>query len=65
MAAKYDGIIFDLDGTLWDATKPIKQSWNEVLQKHSEIKKKTYNRRRVRGMSGLTMYKIAAKLFPK
>ena len=24
---KYDGILFDLDGTLWNATEPIAVSW--------------------------------------
>ncbi len=64
MDAKYDGIIFDLDGTLWDATKPIKQSWNEVLQRHSEIKRKPITEEELGECMGLTMYKIAAKLFP-
>lgn len=64
MDAKYDGIIFDLDGTLWDATKPIKQSWNEVLLRHSEIKRSPITEEELGECMGLTMYKIAAKLFP-
>lgn len=28
-----DSIIFDLDGTLWDATYGMTESWNEVLEK--------------------------------
>lgn len=64
MDAKYDGILFDLDGTLWDATKPIKQSWNEVLLRHCEIKRPPITEEELGECMGLTMYKIAAKLFP-
>lgn len=64
MDAKYDGILFDLDGTLWDATKPIKQSWNEVLLRHSEIKRPPITEDELGECMGLTMYKIAEKLFP-
>ena len=28
---KYDGVIFDLDGTLWDAVKSVVTIWNEAL----------------------------------
>ena len=28
---KYDGILFDLDGTLWDATEQIAASWNDII----------------------------------
>lgn len=28
------GIIFDLDGTLWNAVEPITESWNEVMRRH-------------------------------
>ena len=27
------GIIFDLDGTLWDATSQIVNAWNNVIAK--------------------------------
>ena len=35
----FDSIIFDLDGTLWDSTVPICESWNVVLKRHAEIKR--------------------------
>lgn len=28
------GIIFDLDGTLWNAVEPITEAWNEVMRRH-------------------------------
>ena len=30
-----DSIIFDLDGTLWDSTKGVADSWSEVLSKYN------------------------------
>ena len=32
---KEKAIVFDLDGTLWDATKVLIQAWNFVLKKHN------------------------------
>jgi len=64
MDKKYDGIIFDLDGTLWDATKPIKEAWNIVLARHGELRRAPITEQELAECMGLTMYKIAAKLFP-
>ena len=30
----YDGIIFDLDGTMWDKRKPICEECNIILSRH-------------------------------
>ena len=64
MAAKYDGIIFDLDGTLWNATEQIMNAWNVILDKHPEISRGKLEFSELRQCMGLVMYDIAAKLFP-
>lgn len=60
----FDSIIFDLDGTLWDSTVPICESWNVVLKSHAEIKRPPVTINELGECMGLPMYDIAAKLFP-
>ncbi len=33
-----DGIIFDIDGTLWDSTPEVAGAWNEALHENTDIK---------------------------
>ena len=58
-----DGIIFDMDGTLWDASDEVAHSWNVVL------KEKNINRvitgKDMRACMGMLMDDIIDKLLPK
>ena len=36
---KYEGVIFDLDGTLWDSRATIIKIWNKILIKHELIQR--------------------------
>ena len=31
------GIIFDVDGTLWDSTKEVAVSWNRAIREHTSM----------------------------
>ena len=32
-----DGIIFDVDGTIWDSTDPVAEAWNLAIEKNSSL----------------------------
>ena len=55
-----NGILFDLDGTLWDSTAAIVPAWNRVLGKWG----KTLTRADRAGIMGLTDREIAARFLP-
>lgn len=56
-------IIFDLDGTLWDATGCSVDIWNRVFDKHEEVSIRM-TREISSGLMGKTMPEIGAALFP-
>lgn len=60
----FDGLIFDLDGTLWDATEGICKTWNVILNEYSYVRTEPITVKELEGCMGLPMDEIAKKLFP-
>ncbi len=57
------GIIFDLDGTLWDSSKEVVDSWNEILKTY-ENGKYVITLEMMQSAMGLPMLDIGKKLWP-
>lgn len=58
----FDGIIFDIDGTLWDASKTCAIAWNEVLAKYGYNHKLT--EQDARSLSGIKLEVMFPQFFP-
>ena len=56
------GIIFDLDGTLWDATEQMLPAWNRVMARYSDREPMTLPE--LRSYMGKTVEEIAAAALP-
>lgn len=57
-----DGIIFDVDGTLWDSVEVVAESWNLAIKENSDLEP-NLNREILQGLFGKTMDEIAAGVF--
>lgn len=57
------GIIFDMDGTLWDSAENVAKSWDEVIQKEAGGLRRITTED-IQGVMGHTMTEIAEMLFP-
>ncbi|MBR2826608.1 MAG: HAD family hydrolase [Erysipelotrichaceae bacterium] len=57
-----NGIIFDIDGTLWDATDGVTRAWNMVLNAHGF---ESVTREFVTSLMGLTRVQITASILPQ
>jgi len=56
------GIIFDMDGTLWDSSEGVAISWTEIVNKEYD-KERVITAEDIQGVMGRTMDKIADALF--
>ncbi len=60
---KTDGIIFDVDGTLWDSTDIVKDAWNRAFT-DSGYPDPKITADRLKGLFGLPMADIIKDVFP-
>ena len=60
---KFDSIIFDLDGTLWDSTANVALAWQNALNQVDYLNE-DMTVERVRSITGMTYDAIFDKLFP-
>lgn len=58
------GIIFDVDGTLWDSCEVVAESWNAYLEKEAPDVKVHLTDQDLRSVMGKTMTQIGDALFP-
>ena len=62
---RFDSVIFDLDGTLWDATGVTAATWVEVLGRHPDVTPAMkLDRNAVCRYMGLTNEELAGIFFP-
>ena len=57
------GIVFDLDGTLWDSSQEVVSSWNEVLKNYQKGRY-LITLEQMKGVMGLPMLELGKKLWP-
>ena len=60
---KYDGILFDLDGTLWNATDALSVSWAVALKDAPDVKQLP-TKEQLESVMGMTAEELMATLFP-
>ncbi len=60
---KFDSIIFDLDGTLWDSTANVALAWQAAVDQVDYIDEEM-TIARIRSITGMTYDAIFDKLFP-
>lgn len=60
---KFDSIIFDLDGTLWDSTANVAAAWQKAEQQVDYVQKE-FTVDTIRSITGMTYKAIFEKLVP-
>ena len=58
-----DGIIFDVDGTLWDSVEVVAESWNLAIKENSDLEP-NLNREILQRLFGKTMDEMLPEFFP-
>ena len=61
----FDGLLFDLDGTLWDSVDAICTSWNQMLARRAPELAGSVTRQRLLPCMGMLLPDIAARLLPQ
>ena len=61
---KFDSIIFDLDGTLWDSTANVALAWQTANEEVDYINEPVITQQMVRSITGMAYSVIFEKLFP-
>lgn len=57
------GILFDLDGTLWDSGRQVAESWNEVLMRQPDVNHRVLTTEDIHSVMGLPMDEIGRRCF--
>lgn len=59
-----NAVIFDLDGTLWDSSKQVTESWNVILGRYPETENRQISVSDMHGFMGKPMNEIARLMMP-
>ncbi|MBQ9232795.1 MAG: HAD family hydrolase [Lachnospiraceae bacterium] len=62
---KYEAIMFDLDGTLWNATDNIIKAWDKAIGEFDELKDRQISEKELQSVFGMPMDTITDILFPE